>query len=300
MSAPISVVVPARDAERTLGRMLDLLCGQLREDDELIVVDDGSADGTAEIARRAGARVLTTAGSRGSVGNARNTGWDAAASSAVVFLDADALVAPGWRDGIDRALAEFNGAVVGCARELTGRNAWSWVAQLQVGTPWLPSRHVRRVQALPSFCLLVPKDLPVRWDTTFGGEDGLFAVDALACGHELVFDPRFSAVHEEYRDTFAQVRAWQRRLAYGMARCGPVQREGTYKRVLSRVPIHYFALLRLPRMYARLRELDELRARFVRLLPWLVVAEWSLGVAALRYSLRRPPLRTPERASAAS
>jgi hypothetical protein len=300
MSAPISVVVPARDADRTLGRMLDLLCGQLQAADELIVVDDGSSDGTAETARRAGARVLATPGRGGSVGTARNMGWEAALHPAVVFLDADAFVAPGWRDGIARALVEFDGAVVGCARGLTGRNAWSWVAQLQVGTPWLPSSHVRRVRALPSFCLLVPKDLPVRWDTTFGGEDGLFAVDALACGRELVFDPRFFAVHEEYRETFAQLRAWQRRLAYGMARCGPVQREGAYKRLLSRVPVHYFALLRLPRMYARLRETDELRARFVRLLPWLVIAEWSLGIAALRYSVRRPPLRTPERASAAS
>jgi glycosyltransferase involved in cell wall biosynthesis len=291
MTAPISVVVPARNAGATMPLLLARLEGELTPDDELIVVDDGSTDDTADIARDAGACLMSTGAAGGSVGRARNLGWDAATHATVVFLDADALVAPGWRDGVARARDDFDGAVVGCARGLTGRNRWSWVAQLQVGTPWLPTGRPRAVRALPSFCLVVPKDLPVRWDATFGGEDGLFASDVLASGRELVFDPRFHAVHEEYRDTFAQLRAWQRRLAYGMARCGPVQREGVYKRVLSRVPVHYFALLRLPRMYARLGELDELRARFVRLLPWLVVAEWSLGLAALRYSVRRPPLR---------
>jgi hypothetical protein len=175
--------------------------------------------------------------------------------------------------------------------QLTGRNAWSW---------WHNSGW-HAVAADPMFVsagtavVLPPRpegSCPVRWDTTFGGEDGLAAVDAPHAAASS-FRPRYFAVHEEYRETFAQLRAWQRRLAYGMARCGPVQREGAYKRLLSRVPVHYFALLRLPRMYARLRETDELRARFVRLLPWLVIAEWSLGIAALRYSVPRPPLRTP-------
>ena len=289
-TAPISVVVPARNAARTLPDLLDRLGHELLPDDELILVDDGSTDGTVDTARAGGAHVISSGG-EGSVGRACNAGWDAARHETVVFLDADALVAPGWRDGVERAVAEFDGAVVGCARGLIGRNRWSWVAQLQVGTPWLPQGEPRRMRTLPSFCLVVPRDLPVRWDATFGGEDGLFAADVLATGRELVFDPRFYAVHAEYRDTFAQVRAWQRRLAYGMARCAPVHREGLYKRVLWRVPLHYFALLRLPRMYARLSTNDELRARFVRLLPWLVVAEWSLGLAALRYTVRRPPLR---------
>jgi glycosyltransferase involved in cell wall biosynthesis len=294
MSA-ISVVVPARNAARTLPELLDRLGRELTAADEVIVVDDGSTDGTVQAARAAGACVLAAGGEGGSVGRARNAGWDAAANATVVFLDADAYVAAGWRAGVAQALEEFDGAVVGCARGLVGRNRWSWVAQLQVGTPWLPQGEPRRVRSLPSFCMLVPRDLPVRWDTTFGGEDGLFAADVLATGRELVFDPRFHAVHAEYRDTFEQLRAWQRRLAYGMARCAPVHREGLYKRVLWRVPVHYFALLRLPRMYARLTANAELRRRFVRLLPWLVVAEWSLGLAALRYTLRRPPLRASAR-----
>jgi glycosyltransferase involved in cell wall biosynthesis len=300
MSAPVSIVVPARNAGRTIGAMLDRLASELMREDEVILVDDGSLDDTVELAGAARVRVIATGSPDGSVGAARNLGWEAARHETVVFLDADALVDTGWRAGLARALDEFEGAVIGCARGLTGRSRWSWVAQLQVGTPWLATGEPREVRALPSFCLVVPKSLDIRWDPRFGGEDGLFAADVLASGRKLVFDPRFHAVHEEYRDSFSQLRAWQRRLAYGMARCGPIQREGAYKRVLSRVPLHYFALLRLPRMYVRLHGFEQERRQFVRLLPWLIVAEWSLGVSALRYAVRRPPLRSVERLSAAS
>ncbi|HEV2590285.1 MAG TPA: glycosyltransferase family 2 protein [Gaiellaceae bacterium] len=300
MSSAISVVIPAHNAGRTIGMSLRHLQDELWPDDELFVVDDGSTDDTASLAQSLGACVIPT-GTSGSVGNARNLGWNAATRPHVVFLDADAIVEPGWRQGVARATDEFAGSAVGCARGLVGRNAWSWVAQLQVGTPWLATGSPRPARTLPSFCLVVPRELPVRWDVTFGGEDGLFAADLLSCGVTLVFDPRFAARHEEYRDTFAQVRTWHRRLVYGMARCGPVQREGRYKRMLTRVPVHFFLLARLPRMYMRLRKDAAARRLFLRLLPWMIVAEWSLGVAALRYAAsRRPPLRTASRVSAAS
>jgi len=140
--------------------------------------------------------------------------------------------------------------------------------------------------------MVVPRNVPVRWDESYGGEDLVFCADALAAGIRIVFDPRIRAVHNHGRETFADLRRQQDRLAYALARCGPVQQEGLHKRLFSRVPIHYFALARLPLIYRRVREDEELRSRFLRLLPWMAVAEWTLGVTALRYVLRRPSLRT--------
>jgi len=289
-SAGVTVVVPARDAARTLARVLAALAEELTPDDEVIVVDNGSVDETVELARQASATVIEALPA-GSVGRARNRGWDAASRDVVVFLDADAIVLPGWRQGLEVALTEFPNSVIGCARELVGRNAWSWVAQLQVGTPWLAQGSPRRVGSLPSFCIAVPRDVPLRFDELFGGEDALFAADATRLGLDLIFEPRFAAVHEEYRDTLADVRRWHRRLAFGMARCGPLQAEGIRKRLLSRVPVHYFVLARLPILYRRVRRDEALHRRFLVLLPYLVVAEWALGLSALRYIWRRPPLR---------
>jgi glycosyltransferase involved in cell wall biosynthesis len=50
-----SILLPARDAERTLSASLESLAVQTDPDFELLLVDDGSRDGTAEIARRAAA-----------------------------------------------------------------------------------------------------------------------------------------------------------------------------------------------------------------------------------------------------
>jgi glycosyltransferase involved in cell wall biosynthesis len=289
----VSVVIPAYNAERTLGRTLEALAGQSEPVDEVIVVDDGSTDATAHVARHHDVRVVATDGS-GFAGAARNAGWEKAIGDVVVFLDSDAIPMPGWGAGLRRALREFPGAIVGCARTFHGRTAWGWVAHLQCETPYLPQGQPRTVAFVSSYCMAVPRDVPVRWDPSYGGEDGLFCADALATGIELVFDPRFQAFHDHERETFAELRRQQERLAYGLARVGSVQREGVRKRVLARVPLHYFLFVRLPTIYRRVRHTRELRAPFLRNLPLLAAAEWTLGVSAVHYAFRRPPLRGQE------
>ncbi len=289
-SRSYSVVIPARNAERTLGAVLASLAAQDPAPAEVVVVDDGSTDRTAEVATAHTARVVPGTGS-GFAGGARNTGWDAATSDVVVFLDSDAVPAPGWGAGLARAVAEFPGAIVGCARTFEPKTAWGWVAHLQIETPYLALGKPRDVRFVSSYCMAVPRTAPLRWDESYGGEDGLFCADAIGAGMRLVFDPRFHARHDHGRESFSELRRQQRRLAYGLARLGPVQREGLHKRVLARFPIQYFALVRLPVIYRRLEPLPTLRSRFVRSLPRMILAEWLLGASAVRYAVRPPPVR---------
>lgn len=285
-----SVIIPAHNAARTLPMVLTALEHQDPAPAEVIVVDDASSDETSALAEAAGVRVISLE-EPVFAGGARNRGWQEARTEAIVFLDADAVPEDGWGAGIERALREFPGAIVGGARTFHGDTPWSWVAHLQIETPYLPFGDPRDVKFVASFCMALPRDLPVRFDSSYGGEDALFCADALAAGARLVFDPRFSAVHRRERRTLRSLRSEQQRLAYGMARCGSVQQEGWYKRVFWRLPIHHFLLLRLPLVYRRLRADAELRRQFVRVLPRLAMAEWLLGISLLRYVFKRPALR---------
>jgi glycosyltransferase involved in cell wall biosynthesis len=277
-----SVVIPAHNAERTLGAVLESILGQQPAPADVIVVDDASTDGTGELARAAGATVLRNETPL-LAGGARNRGWDAASGDVVVFLDSDAVPHPGWNAGLVRALEEFPDALVGGARTFAGTSRWGWVAHLQVETPYLPRGG--------------PRDAPLRWDESYGGEDGIFSAQALAAGYRLVFDPRFVAHHDHQRASFRDLRRQQQRLAYGLSRIGAIQREGLHKRILARVPLHYFALVRLLFIWRRVRDEPELRRPFLANLPRLALAEWTLGLDALRYAVRRPPLEGQGRES---
>jgi glycosyltransferase involved in cell wall biosynthesis len=89
----LAVVVPAKDEEATLGELLDRVARVTVPGHVLrpIVVDDGSADRTSEVARERGAAVVRHAENRG-LGAAVRTGLGAAVeagASVVAYLDAD-------------------------------------------------------------------------------------------------------------------------------------------------------------------------------------------------------------------
>jgi GT2 family glycosyltransferase len=90
------VVVPTRDRAGYLQVTLDSLAAQqLAAPYEVVVVDDGSADGTPELIARAGVRSLRNDPARGA-NAARNAGARAASANLVAFVDDDVYAPPGW------------------------------------------------------------------------------------------------------------------------------------------------------------------------------------------------------------
>jgi glycosyltransferase involved in cell wall biosynthesis len=89
----VSVVIPSYNSASYLGEALKSVRDQTRPADEVIVVDDRSSDGTAEIARAAGAVCLSTPRNAGPSA-ARNIGISAARGDLVAFLDADDVWEP--------------------------------------------------------------------------------------------------------------------------------------------------------------------------------------------------------------
>jgi glycosyltransferase involved in cell wall biosynthesis len=102
----MSVIIPAHDAAATLSRTLDALAAQDFEGDvDVVVVDDASSDGTPELARSRGVRVVATGGQSGPAG-ARNAGLAATSAPLVAFTDADCEPVPGWLSALHAALRD--------------------------------------------------------------------------------------------------------------------------------------------------------------------------------------------------
>lgn len=89
-----SVVIPAYNAAATLAQAIESVRAQSWPAHEIIVVDDGSADATADVARGFGAAVTLIRQPNRGVSVARNAGASAATGDWLAFLDADDRYAP--------------------------------------------------------------------------------------------------------------------------------------------------------------------------------------------------------------
>jgi len=99
----ISVIIPAFNREAYLAQAIESVIAQTLPPDEIIVVDDGSTDRTAEITRSYGERVRCISQENQGPGAARNTGLREAEGSLITFLDSDDI----WLDRKIEAQAAF-------------------------------------------------------------------------------------------------------------------------------------------------------------------------------------------------
>ena len=127
----ISIIIPALNEERMIGRCLESLTGLAFAHDrfEVLIVDNGSRDRTLAIAEsfkdRLNLKILQQGGVR--ISALRNLGARAAAGEILAFLDADCLAPAGWLDRIF-ALASADGAGVLGAHYLLPEDS-SWVGR---------------------------------------------------------------------------------------------------------------------------------------------------------------------------
>ena len=113
----LSIVIPARDEERTLPATLESVAEAVSAAGvtaEVIVVNDGSIDRTADVARQTGARVIDV--ELHNIGAVRNAGARSASGEILVFLDADTLLPA---ETLQAALREIDSGTVGGGAKVT-------------------------------------------------------------------------------------------------------------------------------------------------------------------------------------
>jgi glycosyltransferase involved in cell wall biosynthesis len=101
----IAAVIPVHNRARIVERALESVLAQTRRPDEIIVVDDGSTDATADVVRSFGSEVMLVQQAQNGASAARNTGVRSARSDFVAFLDSDDFWAPDHLARMDAAIA---------------------------------------------------------------------------------------------------------------------------------------------------------------------------------------------------
>lgn len=125
----LSIVIPLFNCEDCIEACISSITGELTDSDELLIVDDGSTDGSIERVRNAiadcrSARLILK--DNGGVSSARNMGLETARGVYVMFVDADDALLPGWRNASDRAIEHSGGAdVIAFSRNYENTNAYS-------------------------------------------------------------------------------------------------------------------------------------------------------------------------------
>lgn len=134
--ADLTVIVPAYNEERTIGKTLASLLGQTLPAKQIIVVDDCSADRTAEVSRDFGARVVAPPQNTGSKAGAQNFGLKFVSTTFTTTVDADTSLAP---DAIEKLL--------GSLRRTSASAASGFVLPRYVRTLWERGRYIEYLLA---------------------------------------------------------------------------------------------------------------------------------------------------------
>jgi lipopolysaccharide/colanic/teichoic acid biosynthesis glycosyltransferase/glycosyltransferase involved in cell wall biosynthesis len=199
----ISVIIPAKDASATLPACLaGVLCQTgygLGKEYEVIVVDDGSHDNTAEIAASAGARVIRQANA--GPASARNAGARAATGDILAFTDADCAPAPQWLTNLTAPFQDPR--VVGVKGTYRTHQAEPVARFVQLE---YESKY-QRMQKLPAIDFIDTYSAAYRrsvflenqgFDTSFplpSVEDQEFSFRLSRKGYHLVFAPQATVYH---------------------------------------------------------------------------------------------------------
>lgn len=146
----ISIIVPCRNGETYLPACIRSIREQSFSDFELLLINDASTDGTAEIMNRAAqedARIRVLTGEGQGVCRARNLGLHRAAGKWVLFVDSDDLLPAGALARLVRETGPDTDLVVG-AHETFGENQETMLFWPETRWPSLPWPRRRRAMAL--------------------------------------------------------------------------------------------------------------------------------------------------------
>jgi len=221
----ISVVIPAYNAESTIGQAVAQSFAQAKGglEIEVIVVDDGSNDNTAEVSESAGARVIRQHNS--GPASARNRGWESAGGRFVCFTDADCIPSPDWMINLLEGFTDMTVGAVAGSYDIANDNSWLARCVHQE----IIERHSRMgssIRAFGSYNVAIPRyvlEATGGFDPSYrtaSGEDNDLSYRIIQKGWRIAFRPQAKVAHhhperlwrylkEQYRHGFWRAKLYK-------------------------------------------------------------------------------------------
>jgi GT2 family glycosyltransferase len=206
----LSVIIPTLNEGEHLRRTLYQLRATIAPGVDVIVVDDGAADGCCDFLRDGGenVRLLEFSGARLGVSGARNRGAQAAKGETLVFLDAHVELPPGWIEALrDAASAPGVGAVAPAISVLGRPECCSWgmrYRDAELAIEWLPAPKQRQpaaVPMVPGCCIAMRREVFESiggFDPglrQWGSEDDELCLRLWTAGYEVRIVPDVAVAH---------------------------------------------------------------------------------------------------------
>lgn len=116
----VSIVIPCYNGEKFIREAVDCALGQTWPKTEIVVVDDGSTDGSADILRSYGERIRVVTQPNRGLAAARDSGIRASRGEFLSFLDADDYLSPGFAQDMAEALTGTGAAIAYCGWQNIG------------------------------------------------------------------------------------------------------------------------------------------------------------------------------------
>lgn len=117
MSPKVSVIIPVYNVENYLERCIDSVCGQNFSDTEIILVDDGSTDGSGklcDVLAQKDSRIRVIHQENGGLSVARNTGLANASGQWISFIDSDDWIEKSFLENLIKEAEKNQCGIVGC------------------------------------------------------------------------------------------------------------------------------------------------------------------------------------------
>lgn len=206
----VTIVMPAFNATLYLPAALESALQQTVRDFEVIVVDDGSTDGTFDVAAgfaRRDPRICVIRQENGGIGSARNAALSRARGEWVALLDSDDMWLPHYLEEQLEILRMRPDVDILSANAINLGGAWDGQPYKPMGGPLVDLSLLDLIRSEDAVCILsmfrrrILRSIGVFDDTMRGSEDYDFWLRAAAAGGRIAFNPTPLAIYRRRADS---------------------------------------------------------------------------------------------------